>query len=131
MPATSRQPEVTYTSCARLTLLRYSSGLEPGDSSPVHISPCSQHGFPTNCAALRMRAVTPMVKAAVHRAASSVFVYVTLSMEVSNKNNIPTRQNMEVCREPTANVNSLGVVQRIDEDKWKDLKSAVLNHATD
>ena len=78
-----------------------------------------------------MRAVTPMVKAAVHRAASSVFVYVTLSMEVSNKNNIPTRQNMEVCREPTANVNSLGVVQRIDEDKWKDLKSAVLNHATD
>ena len=40
LPATSRQPEVTYTSCARLTLLRYSSGLEPGDSSPVHISPC-------------------------------------------------------------------------------------------
>ena len=43
MPATSRQPEVTYTSCARLTLLRYSSGLEPGDSSPVHISPWKDH----------------------------------------------------------------------------------------
>ena len=39
LPATSRQPEVTYTSCAKLTLLRYSSGLEPGDSSPVYIRP--------------------------------------------------------------------------------------------
>ena len=28
LPATSKQPEVTYTSCAKLTLLRYSSGLE-------------------------------------------------------------------------------------------------------
>ena len=36
--ATSRQPEVTNTSSAKLTLQRYSSGLEPGDSSPVHIS---------------------------------------------------------------------------------------------
>ena len=34
----SRQPEVTNTYCAKLTLLRLSSGLEPGDSSPVHIS---------------------------------------------------------------------------------------------
>ena len=39
LPATSRQPEVTYTSFAKLTLLRYSSGLEPGDSSPVYIRP--------------------------------------------------------------------------------------------
>ena len=43
LPATSRQPEVTYTSCAKLTLLRYSSGLEPGDSSPVYIRPWSDH----------------------------------------------------------------------------------------
>ena len=42
LPATSRQPEVTYTSCAKFTLLRYSSGLEPGDSSPVSIRPCSR-----------------------------------------------------------------------------------------
>ena len=40
LPTTSRQPEVSYTSCAKLTLLRYSSGLEPGDSSPVYIRPC-------------------------------------------------------------------------------------------
>ena len=39
LTAISRQPEVTNTSCAKLTLLRYSSGIEPGDSSPVHISP--------------------------------------------------------------------------------------------
>ena len=39
LTATSRQPEVTNTSCAKLTLLRYSNGLEPGDSSPVHVSP--------------------------------------------------------------------------------------------
>ncbi|KAK2187196.1 hypothetical protein NP493_176g03058 [Ridgeia piscesae] len=40
-------------------------------------------GFPTNCAALRTRAVTHRVKAAVHRRTWSVFVYIKLGTEVS------------------------------------------------
>ena len=48
LQATSRQPEVTYTSFAKLTLLRYSSGLEPGDSSPVYIRPCGNQLDPSN-----------------------------------------------------------------------------------
>ncbi|KAK2168079.1 hypothetical protein NP493_1246g00015 [Ridgeia piscesae] len=39
-------------------------------------------GFPTNCAALRTRAVTHRVKAAVHRRTWSVFVYIKLGTEV-------------------------------------------------
>ena len=42
----------------------------------------SKQGFPTNCAALRTRAVTHRVKAAVHRTTWSVFVYIKLGKEV-------------------------------------------------
>ena len=38
--------------------------------------------LPTNCAALRTRAVTHRVKAPVHRTTWSVFVYIKLGMEV-------------------------------------------------
>ena len=39
-------------------------------------------GIPTNCAALRTRAVTHRVKAAVHRRTWSVFIYIKLGTEV-------------------------------------------------
>ena len=47
---------------------------------------------------------------------------------------VTNKKKREVWREITANVNSLGIALRTEEDlkkKWKDLKSAVLNSLRD
>ena len=128
---------------------------------------CFEIGIPHKLCPIAHARGDARVKAAVHRVVWSVFVYITLSMEVgeggkkvkrkpnyrdeeivcliegiSNKKEIlmsklqsvVTNEKREVWREITANVNSLGVAQRTEEDlkkKWKDLKSAVLNSLRD
>ena len=57
-----------------------------------------KQGFPTNCAALRMRAVTHAVKAAVHRRTWSVFVYIKLGTEIGEDGK---RVEKKVKRKPT------------------------------
>ena len=56
-----------------------------------------KQGFPTNCAALRTRAVTQRVKA-VHRTSWSVFVYIKLGMEVGEGGK---RVEKKIKRKPT------------------------------
>ena len=60
-----------------------------------------KQGFPTNCAALRTRAVTHGVKAAVHRRTWSVFVYIKLGTEVGERGKLVEKKvkRKSTCRD--------------------------------